>query len=977
MSWRARLRRSGTALVIMGMVLSTFDVNPAGEISGALADETPMVAAPSASPARVASPEPAVSPAAPAPPEDALASPQAVAVGAAAKAPEGGDLTHLVFTATDGLVASLVDPADDEVASSISAGIEVETIKGAGVELKVGDAVVPFSRIGKRTVDMKTGTTRYTYYGVTLQPGPNIVTLTPLGAANARGPATVHRVYAPGRPVSLVVTGSGAFRADGASADRLEIEGRDAWGHRAASGSVVHVTLLQGDAHLERTSAGVAVAQPSAATPIPLASSSPGIAANVVIRQAVDVVLGSDGAATLRLVPGITPGAVVLRAECGDASRETRLFLAPNLRKPFVSGLVTAGAGAVPGIPDEADGEPDGTNSRRGRVALFGTGAVGKSLATFAYDTADTLQRSSTYGGALGTYQGDPDDKPYDTTGDTSLRRDDALSRDHLFARIDNGQSSAQWGEFRARTGTDTSTLGAFDQLVDGAKIDLGGATRHATVFAARNDVGYDRRVFAPTGLANGVTLRPDIVVGSEVVTLATLDARSGAIVTQSAMTRGVDYSIEYATGQLQFIDIPLPLDEAFNPREIIITYEFDAPGNTARTIGGRAETSFGANHAVKLGFGYVNDTSGAGNISMATEDLNGAITGGSWQIAHATSHGALLATSSDAPLAGNGGSALHAQLTRAVGADRLSLLYDRTDSGYYDPFGGLATPGLLNEHLTYAHKYSAGQGEIGVRVRSRGQRRRRNPGQHRDDGGAAHASHARQTGHRHRVARAAHRDQRRERPRVRAVDGQSHPVARRHAAADHAGRAHHAVRAARERVLDASLARRRLEGDAHARPEREPRANAQWRERRAADADRRSADVRSGQGRPRLPARALERVADRKFRRVDAGDYRRYRWDADDRGRVRAAARQRDDGRHVVSRRSHAQRRRRVRGDGRARTARAGEPQRRRVPAARNGDRRGRHERRRRFRSLRAVALLREPGEHVPSQRIGADADR
>ncbi len=343
---------------------------------------------------------------------------------------------------------------------------------------------------------------------------------------------------------------------------------------------------------------------------------------------------------------------------------------------------------------------------------MFGTGALGKSLATFAYDTADTLQRDSAYGGALGTYEGDPNDKPYDTTGDASLRRDDALSRDHLFARIDNGQSMFEWGEFRARTGSDASPLGAFDQLVDGAKLEIGGDRGHAAVFAARNDVGYDRRVFAPTGLVNGVVLRPDIVVGSEVVILATLDARSGAIVTQTAMTRGVDYSIEYATGQLQFIDIPLPLDEAFNPREMIVTYEYDAPGNTARTIGGRAETSFGPNHALKLGVGYVNDTSGAGNIALASEDLSGTIAGGSWQIAHATSRGQLLATSSDAPLAGGGGSALHAQLTRAAGPDRLAVVYDRTDAGYYDPFGGLATPGLLEEHLTYAHKYAGGQGE-------------------------------------------------------------------------------------------------------------------------------------------------------------------------------------------------------------------------------------------------------------------------
>jgi hypothetical protein len=699
MTWRARLRRTGTALVIMGFVLSTVDINPAGEIPGAFADETPTAAT-----ATVAASN------------EAVAAPGPDSVGVAAKAPEGGDLTHLVFTATTGLTASLVDPVDDDVASSVSAGVEVETVKGAGVELRVGSVVVPFSRIGKRTIDVKTGVTRYTYYGVTLQPGPNTVTLTPLGADGLRGASTVHRIYAPGPPVKLTVTSSGAFRADGTSVDRLQIEGRDAWGHRAAPGNTVHVTLMQGDAHLERAAAanaGTSVAPtPVAPTPVPLASSSPGISAATVIRQAVDVVLDADGDAMVRLVPGITPGPVVLRAECGDVSREIRYFLAPHLRKPFVSGLVTVGAGAVPGIPGEDPGEPDGTNSRRGRVAVFGSGAVGNSLATFAYDTADTLQRSSEYGGALGTYDGDPDDKPYDTTGDASLRRDDALSRDHLFARFDNGQSTAEWGEFRARTGSDASPLGAFDQLVDGAKVEVGADNSRATVFAARNDVGYDRRVFAPTGLANGVVLRPDIVVGSEVVILATLDARSGAIITQTALTRGVDYSIEYATGQLDFIDDPLPLDEAFNPREIIITYEYDAPGSAARTIGGRAETAFGPNHALKLGVGYVNDTSGAGNIALASEDLSGTITGGSWQIAHATSRGELLATSSDAPISGDGGSALSAQLTRATGPNRLSLVYNRTDAGYYDPFGGLDTPGLLEEHLTFAHKYAGGQGE-------------------------------------------------------------------------------------------------------------------------------------------------------------------------------------------------------------------------------------------------------------------------
>ncbi|HEX3462699.1 MAG TPA: hypothetical protein VHS78_01430 [Candidatus Elarobacter sp.] len=738
---RNRIRRSGVAFVLMGLVLSTVDVNPAGEIPGALAQEPAAVTAspqpsPAASPSASALPSASASPSASAVPV-AVASPSATAPAvasagaaeapaesvsvAAPKAPEGGDLTHLTFTATanDGLAASLVEPADDHVAASTAASIEVETVKGAGVELKVGDAVVPFSRIGKRTVDTKTGVTRYTYYGIALQPGPNAVALTALGANGLRGTTTMHRVFGPGRPANVAVSASGPLRADGKSAVQVRVEAHDAWGHRAAAGSIVQIVLVQGDAKLERVAKANANAEaspaPAAVSPVPLSTSSPGAVNATVSQQRLEVALDDEGAAVVRLVPGLTPGAVVLRAECGDVTGETRLFLEPNLRKPFVSGLVSAGAGAVPGIPGEADGDPNGAASRRGRIAMFGTGAMGKSLATFAYDSADTLQRTPQYGGALGSYSGDPSDKPYAITGDASIRRDDALSRDRLFARLDSGRTTAMWGEFRAVTGSATSPLGGFDQLVDGAKLDLGGQNRRMTLFAARNDVGYDRRVFAPTGLANGVALRSGIVVGSEVVLLATLDARTGAVIGQTALTRGIDYSIEYATGQLHFIDIPLPLDAAFNPQQIVVTYEYDAPGNSAKTLGGRAETAFGANHAIKLGIGYVNDTTGAGNVALATQDLGGTFRGGAWQIVHASSSGSLLATSPDAPLTANGGSALHGSFTRAAGPDRIALSYDRTDTGYNDPFGGLSTPGLLNERVTYAHKYAGGLGEMAL----------------------------------------------------------------------------------------------------------------------------------------------------------------------------------------------------------------------------------------------------------------------
>ncbi len=245
MSARVRIRRTGAGFVIMGLLLSTVDVNPAGEMRGAFADETQPAAV------AAASPGPSASPAAVSAVSDARDVANAVAVP---KAPEGGDLTHLSFTATGTLSASLVAPAEGDAAPA-AAAFEVETVSGAGVELKVGDAVIPFSHIGKRTVDTKSGVTRYTYYGVALQPGPNVVTLTPLGADGRRGTAVIGHVFGAGRPTAMSIVASGPFRADGSSPNVLRIEARDAWGHHAASGTIAHVVLVRGDARIEGVAA--------------------------------------------------------------------------------------------------------------------------------------------------------------------------------------------------------------------------------------------------------------------------------------------------------------------------------------------------------------------------------------------------------------------------------------------------------------------------------------------------------------------------------------------------------------------------------------------------------------------------------------------------------------------------------------------------------------------------------------------------
>jgi len=361
------------------------------------------------------------------------------------------------------------------------------------------------------------------------------------------------------------------------------------------------------------------------------------IADSAATTQATDVTLGGGGVANVSVVPGLRPGDLVLRVSYDDVKAEARTFVAPALHKPMVVGVATAGVGSVPGVPGVADNVPDGEDSRRGRVAIYGVGAVTQGVqTTLAYDTAGVLDETSAYG----SFTDNPDARPYLTYGDASLRRDDALSSDHLYASVDGGRTSAMWGEFVADS-AGNNALGGFQQLVSGAKVEAGGNNVKAVGFQARNDIAYARQVLRPTGLANiGGLLEPDIVVGSDTLTLVSLDRHTGAILAQTVLTRNVDYTLDYSSGFLRFLNPPLPFDIYFNPQEILVQYEYGGAGVNAETTGGRAEVALGDAHALKLGTGYVNDATGGGNLTVFGQDFAGALPGGNFSLAHLATHG-------------------------------------------------------------------------------------------------------------------------------------------------------------------------------------------------------------------------------------------------------------------------------------------------------------------------------------------------
>lgn len=687
---RARFLRAGAAFTLFGIFFSTVVPQEVSERrQSAFADE---IAAPAASATPLAAPSP----------QDATPDPSVTLVPKVTF----GDLKNLQGTATGALSASIVSPLEGGASDSLATKLEVDTVEGAVLRVAVNGEPVDDTHLGSLTTDSKAHTAHYIYYGIPLHAGPNTIAVTPLGANNTAGVIAVRTVYGPGRPASFEQHLLAPLVADGRTPSTLEITALDAWGHHAQPGSVIKVAIVSGDVTF-----GASIQTPKA-TPAPGVATAPPTSGadaggGAPLGPSLDLAVPSGGSIGIPLMPGLRPGQVTFHITSGEAISDASYYAAANVRKPFVNGLITVGTGSVPTAPQDQAGVPNGPNSRKGRIAVYGTGAVGKTgLATVSYDTADRLDASS----ATGPFVDDPSTRPYDTYGDSSVARDDALSRDHLFARYDRGQSHVLWGEFQAST-SGPNSVGGFAQLVDGLQVEIANQGRRLSGFTARNDVAYGRLVIAPSGLsALAQPLQPNIVVGSENVTLIALDRRTGVIVTQTPLTRNVDYEIDYISGQIRFITIPLPFDDALNPQQILVRYEYGGPGVHAQTTGGRFETTLGRGvSGVKFGAGYVNDTNGVAGYSLLTQEVGSTFTGGSWSLAHAASAGNISDPSLD-NIGGNGGQAFKGSFTRTEGANKVDLSFEDTTSGYANPFGGLSSPGLLDYRGSIARTFRTAQ---------------------------------------------------------------------------------------------------------------------------------------------------------------------------------------------------------------------------------------------------------------------------
>lgn len=614
-------------------------------------------------------------------------------------APQFSDLTHLQFTATGPLSAAFVAPLPGDASPIGATQVIASTGRGQGVELLANGQTVSYQQLGKRTVNNKTGETQYFFYGVHLQAGPNTLTIVPLGANHLRGTPVSETVYGPGEPSSIYADFATSPIADGKTIVPLRIWIRDQFGHAADPGSKLQVTVLRGDARISDSVA--AAAQPSAAPENP---GVPDVRAtgseSDPAAQTVEEPIAPGAYVQIGILPGTRSGPLEVDIAAGNAHMRKTFYIEPYVRAPFVNGVVSIGTGAVADGVD-GDGIPDGGGARRARAGIYASGKVGKhSLLTLAYESQNRLSPVSSYG----PFVDDPNERPYQTYGDASSIADPIHSEDHLYARLENGRNSVTWGQFTAQIGS--GEAGAYHQLLSGAQAEVHDRADRLglNAFSARNDVAFVSQVLPVLGLATLMQqLRPDIVVGSDYLQLVALDRRSGAVVSETPLVRNVDYTIDYATGVLRFINVPLPYDASFNPQVVQLQYQYQGPGVISRTTGGSLNVNLGADRSTQLLVGYVNDATGTQNFALFSQALSRRWDNGTWSLSHASSYGFL-------PNAGNpfptqsGGNALDFTLNEHTLRDAVDVSYQDTSAGFSNPFGGLSMPGLLAYRAAFTH---------------------------------------------------------------------------------------------------------------------------------------------------------------------------------------------------------------------------------------------------------------------------------
>ena len=369
-----------------------------------------------------------------------------------------------------------------------------------------------------------------------------------------------------------------------------------------------------------------------------------------VTVMGIPVHVDSKGDFAIRQIvsPGPHDVEVVISNKKGVASVFSRSAVIPD-RDFFYVALADLTVGRSSGgsnlsllNPEKADEYQDKVYVN-GRVAFYLKGKVqGDTLITAAADTREQPIRSifSNFDSKDPRYllrNLDPN-RYYPVYGDDSTLQDDAPTRGKFYIRVERGDSSVVWGNFKTTvTGTEfiryeRGLYGARAQAKTAGATGFGERRGQVEVFAAEPGTLGARDVFRGTGGSLYYVRRQNITQGSERVTVEVRDRDSGLVLKTRTLVPSQDYEFNYLQGRV-VLRSPLASTASNdfivqsgglggNEQYLVVHYEYapDLQASKDKVVGGRA--SYWVNDNVQVGVTGYDQTAPGENLSLAGADV-------------------------------------------------------------------------------------------------------------------------------------------------------------------------------------------------------------------------------------------------------------------------------------------------------------------------------------------------------------------
>ena len=228
--------------------------------------------------------------------------------------------------------------------------------------LKINGEPVPDNRIGQRSVNTATRRMAYTYYGINLQPGSNVIRFEVFNPGSSKpevSEITVLRAASPKR-FALKVTPD-PLMADGLTEPVVHIALLDENGVPTGHGSVVTITVDKGDI----------------------------LSPDLRVTESGHQAQVHDGAALIRLSSASATETRTLRVIAGDLDKTLTIHFTPDKRSWIVNGIASATfSDAHSRLSDEDGGGSENSLDVDDRIALFAKGTLPYNVVmTTSYDS--------------------------------------------------------------------------------------------------------------------------------------------------------------------------------------------------------------------------------------------------------------------------------------------------------------------------------------------------------------------------------------------------------------------------------------------------------------------------------------------------------------------------------------------------------------------------------------------------------------